>query len=277
MVAALISLGFTSVLPENNFRLLVHQNRSNISEEQFDSALEKIKQAYEPVIKDRGAELVILKDWMDTTVNAYAFRENNQWYISFYGGMARHSEMTEDGFLLTACHAIGHHLGGFPRVEWSSVEANADYFSTLKCLRRIWSNGDSIEVVAKMEIDRPVKEKCEKQWKKELDQAICMRSAMAGKSLARLLSVLVGEDSFPEFRAPDETVVTKTNESHINSQCRLDTYFQGALCDADWKIPAGENDPNSGACRFRHVGGRPACWYYEKPTFSISQFEKFIF
>lgn len=249
VVVAALSLGFSP--------------RSNISEEQFDSALEKIEQVYKPIVKSLGAELIVLKDWMDPTENAYAFREESKWYIYLYGGMARHSEMTEDGFLLTACHTIGHHLGGFPRVEWSSVEANADYFTTLKCLRRMWANGNSIEVVKSMEIDKPVKEQCELQWKTEFDRAVCKRSAMAGKSLARLLSVLVGEDSFPEFRAPDEIVVTKTNESHINSQCRLDTYFQGALCKADWNIPMGESDPNKGACRFGQVGGRPACWYYE--------------
>ncbi len=263
LLASSLSLGFSSVLPANNSQNFIQPKSKGISEEQFDNTLAKIEQVYRPVFKSLGAELVVMKDWIDSTVNAYAFREENKWYIYFYGGLARDPEMTEDGFLLTVCHNIGHHLGGFPRAEWSSMEANADYFTTLKCLRRMWDKGDSVEVVKKMEIDQPVIDKCEKHWKNEFDQGICKRSAMAGKSLARLLSVLVGEDSFPEFRAPDETVVTKTNESHINSQCRLDTYFQGALCAADWRTSMGESDPNKGTCRFGQVGGRPACWYYE--------------
>ncbi len=248
--------------PQNNLRIPVTQNFSGIEEADFDAVLDEVAKIYEPVFKEHDAELVIDRYWKDQTVNAYAFREGKEWHIAMYGGLARHKEVTRDGFMLVACHEIGHHLGGFPRGGWASNEGNSDYYGTLKCLRRIWDGlgSDSIEVVNKMKVDKTAADACETQWKSAEEQAVCKRSAMAGKGLARLLAVLGGQE-MPEFDTPDTTVVTKTSHSHPRAQCRLDTYFHGALCTLDWKIEMDEKDPNIGACKAGEIGGRRFCWY----------------
>jgi len=46
-------------------------------------------------------------------VNAYAsVDKQGQQFIHMFGGLARHPLMTEDAFLLVACHEFGHHYGG---------------------------------------------------------------------------------------------------------------------------------------------------------------------
>lgn len=250
--------------PENNLRIPVTQNFSGITEEEFNGVLDDVFKVYEPIFKEHDAEFVIQRFWEDQTVNAYAFREGNQWNIAMYGGLARHKEVTLDGFMLVACHEIGHHLGGYPRMGWASNEGNSDYYGTLKCLRRMWENGSSIDVVKKMKVDKKAVELCENQWKDNSERAICQRAAMAGKSLGRLLAEL-GQQSMPEFDTPDTSVVKKTNNAHPAAQCRLDTYFHGALCGVDWKQDMDEKDPNVGACKAADVGGRRGCWYKD-PT-----------
>lgn len=246
--------------PENNLRIPVNQNFSGITEKEFNGVLDDVFEVYEPIFKEHNAEFIIERYWSDETVNAYAFREGNTWHIAMYGGLARHEETTLDGFMLVACHEIGHHLGGYPRGGWASNEGNSDYFGTLKCLRRIWSKSDNIEIVKKMKVDKKAVELCETQWKDNEDRAVCQRASMAGKSLGRLLAVL-GQQDMPEFDTPDTSVVKKTNHAHPAAQCRLDTYFHGALCTADWNEDMDEKDPDVGACKAGEVGGRRLCWF----------------
>jgi hypothetical protein len=248
--------------PINNKRIPVN-SFTGITEEEFTGVLDKVFETYEPVFTDHKAKFIIERYWDDETVNAYAFRDDEDgWHIAMYGGLARHPEVTVDGFMLVACHEIGHHLGGFPRSDWASNEGNSDYYGTLKCLRRMWANEDSIKVVEKMDVDTEATEMCEQQWQKAEEIAVCERSAMAGKSLGRLLADLGGEE-MPEFDTPDESVVNKTNNQHPAAQCRLDTYFHGSLCTVDWQMDMDESDPNIGACKAGEIGGRRQCWFKE--------------
>ncbi len=248
--------------PENNVRRPVNQNLSGVTEEEFEGVLDEVFKVYEPIFKEHDAEFVIERYWKDDTVNAYAFREGDKWHIAMYGGLARHEEVTVDAFMLVACHEIGHHLGGYPRSAWASNEGNSDYYGTLKCLRRMWNKGDSIEVVKKMNVDKKAVELCEEQWKGNEERAVCQRAAMAGKALGRLLAAL-GQQDMPEFDTPDTSVVKKTNNAHPPAQCRLDTYFHGALCGVDWNQDMDEKDPNIGACKAGEIGGRRTCWFKE--------------
>lgn len=258
---------FHEFAPPNDMRIPVSQNFSGITEEDFKDVLDQVEKVYAPIFKSHEAEFVIERFWTNDTVNAYAYRNQSKWTIAMYGGLARHKEVTKDSFMLVACHEIGHHLGGFPRGGWASNEGNSDYYGTLKCLRRMWNSENSIDVVAKMKVDKKAAELCLEQWNSKADQAICQRAAMAGKSLGRLLADL-GQQSMPEFDTPDTSVVKKTSHSHPAAQCRLDTYFHGALCGVDYNKDMSETDPNDGACKAGEIGGRRQCWYSEsnEPT-----------
>jgi hypothetical protein len=168
--------------------------------------------------------------------------------------------------MLVVCHETGHHLGGAPRyngTDWASNEGQADYFGTLKCMRRVIGGDDNVGIVSKMTIDPAAKDKCESVYKSADEVALCERIAMAGKSLALLLGDL-GGNSKVAFNTPDKKVVSRTNDAHPQAQCRLDTYFQGGLCDKAFDVDVSKTDAKVGTCvksEGYKIGLRPLCWY----------------
>ena len=65
----------------------------------------------------------------------------------------------------------------------------------------------------------------------------------------------------------DISVVTKTDDNHPAYQCRRDTYFQGALCDEDYRTDVTATSEVTGTCHgsTNHTRGlRPLCWF--KPS-----------
>lgn len=146
--------------------------------------------------------------------------------------------MTEDGYVLVACHELGHHLGGAPRFsdedsKWASVEGEADYFATLQCAKKTIKDSGRI--------------------------------AGAAQVLANILADL-DEDPVPNPKTPDTSKVTSTFEDHPAAQCRLDTYLAGSVCGIPY-TPLSASDPKGGTC-FSYPndttakGSRPRCWFY---------------
>jgi len=86
---------------------------------------------------------------------------------------------------------------------------------------------------------------------------------MAGSSAANLFSA-IRKVPEPKFETPDQSVVRTTSNSHPIPQCRLDTYFQGALCEASYLEDVSSKDEVKGTCHqsLGHtLGLRPACWF----------------
>ena len=248
-------------LPVNSMRIPVGDVRAaGIAEAQFNATLDRVQEVYGPIIAARGGQLDIQRLWDDATVNASAIQNGKTWTINMYGGLARHAAVNADGFALVACHELGHHLGGFPKIagdDWATNEGGADYFATLKCLRRVLpaKNPSSVDKVAKAG--------CDGVYKSASDRAACARGTMAGVSVSSLLAEL-GGDKKPQLDTPDASEVATTDDSHPAAQCRLDTYFQAAMCakKVDEDQTAGE--PATGACTKTQgfaVGLRPKCWY----------------
>lgn len=267
--------GKTGIVEDNNLYIPVgSKSVSTITKEKFNSILDRVQKLYAPVLEARNKTLLISRNWDDGTVNAYAQQTGNTWQISMFGGLARHETITEDGFALVACHELGHHLGGAPKKyswsgsSWASNEGQADYYGNSKCLRNYMQADDNVAVVtameAKNEVDPFAKEKCEKNFHSEGEIAICIRGAMAGLSLGNLFRALRNQTVKLSFTTPDRAVVTRTNDNHPDSQCRLDTYFAGAICDKDYKLAVSDTDANVGLCSTRDgytEGVRPLCWF----------------
>lgn len=88
---------------------------------------------------------------------------------------------------------------------------------------------------------------------------------MAAKVVAGLFSRLTGKLE-PQFETPDLTEVKVTNPNHPAPQCRLDTYFSGAVCNASADDDVSMNDEVTGTCHHNlghKTGVRPACWFKE--------------
>jgi hypothetical protein len=130
-------------------------------------------------------------------------------------------------------------------------------------MRKILENDDNISIVANMKIDADAKTKCDLIYKSAAESALCQRIAMAGKSLAMLLGDL-GGNSRVAFNTPDKKAVKRTNDNHPQAQCRLDTYFQGGLCDKSHNEDVSTTDSKPGTCiksEGYSIGTRPLCWY----------------
>jgi hypothetical protein len=186
---------------------------------------------------------------------------NNTWVINMYGGLARHKAVTAEGFALVACHEIGHHIGGYPKTDvvWPTNEGGSDYFATLKCLRRVFTGNEDTS-----KLDPVAVKACRNAHASADDRKLCEAGAMAGMSIAALFKDLRGQTTSPSFSTPDPTIVAKTNDLHPDTQCRLDSYYAGALCAKPLSEEQVDGSAITGACTATQgftVGLRPKCWY----------------
>ncbi|MGE3683141.1 MAG: hypothetical protein AB7G93_15570 [Bdellovibrionales bacterium] len=259
-------------LPENDLKIPVSVfQKGGLTEAQFNEVLDKVEAYYTPVIAELDATLVVNRDWEDPTVNASANQSGNRYVINMYGGLARHETITPEGFTLVACHEIGHHIGGAPKVSgwwntWASNEGAADYFATLRCLRAVFPADENAKWAQahEGEIDSVLKQRCEELYQTQDEEILCMRSGMAGFSGASLFHAMHEEETVPRFDTPDPSEVTETDDNHPATQCRLDTYYQGGLCVHDMSVPLSDSDYTQGTCTEASghtVGLRPRCWF----------------
>jgi len=268
-----ISFAFydSQFMPENDLKIPIGMYlNKGLSQNDFNQVIDRAIDIYRPLIMKKGGYLEIERNWDDDTVNAYAQRIGPIWQVAMFGGLARHPKVTIDGFALVVCHEIGHHVGGAPKTplflglnNWASNEGQSDYFGSLKCLRRVFKNDNNQEIMESREVPTFVIQKCSENFSEAEDQAICERSAMAGYSLADLLNELGGGASV-DFETPDDSVVSQTNQAHPQAQCRLDTYFQGALCDISYTVDVSDYDYRVGSCTRNgsdESGLRPLCWF----------------
>jgi len=268
-------------LPENNLNIPVGMELSGgIDEATFNKVIDNISSFYAPIIQAKGGTLKVNRLWSDGTVNASATRQGNTWVLNMYGGLARHSITTEDGFAMVMCHEMGHHLGGFPTSggilggnAWASNEGQADYFATMKCFRRVYADADNASVISAMNVPETMKSKCSESFKSTNEINVCLRESMAGQVLANLLwSLSNGQTSLaakpqPSVDTPNTSVVSKTDNNHPEAQCRLDTYFNGSICPVSYTEEFGKKDAITGACATEKgdkFGYRPLCWYKPK-------------
>lgn len=242
-----------------------------ITEAQFNKVMDRIEALYVPIVKAHGGNLQVVRNWADETVNAYAQQNGTTYQIQMFGGLARHPVITEDAMAVVACHEIGHHIGGAPKVNnpwsnWATNEGGSDYFAGLKCLRlyfdepsnRDWiaKNGNAVPAYAVTE--------CSAVFKTDNERVTCLRTAMATYSVGLLFQELREETSAPQFNTPDATKVSRMNDQHPGTQCRVDTYFQSGLCNKPISEAVSSTDYKAGSCVQASGytrGFRPLCWF----------------
>ena len=266
-------------LPENNMKIpvgskiranfMLNTGTGGITEAQFNGVMDRIERLYGPVVKQAGGTLQINRLWTDATVNASAEQIQGKWILNMYGGLARHAATTEEGMALVACHELGHHLGGAPKIagwfgdDWATNEGGADYFATLKCLRNYFAEDDNESILAKVTLDPLVQTQCTSQLSNHTDQLLCERTSLSNKSVSNLFMDLRGDKVAPSFDTPDKTVVAQMDDNHPQTQCRMDTYFNGSICHVDKSASNSSTDFRQGSCvqGVDQFGWRPLCWF----------------
>lgn len=279
VLSALAALGVKSnhelcegFLPENDLKIPVQMQAltgGGLTETQFNAALDRVEKHYGPIIAAKGKTFQISRQWTNDTVNASAQQYGNTYVINMFGGLARHPEIDSDGFQLVACHEVGHHLGGAPKVagwfgSWASNEGQSDYFAGLQCLRRIWTAEENAEFVSTNEIDSYLMQKCDEAWGTQDEINLCVRIGAAGMRVTSLFRALREEENDPHYNTPDTRRVSRTSDSHPATQCRLDTYFQAGLCTKRFDEDLSDTDVARGTCVENDgftLGTRPRCWY----------------
>lgn len=286
---ALVQTASASPLPLNN---LNQQDNPrvlyNISPQQFKQLIDRVIGTFSPVVRSHGGELRAGYFWNDSTVNAFASRSGNIWTVNMYGGLARRKEITPDGFTLVVCHELGHHLAGYPFKysvsqmgnPWASAEGESDYFAAHTCTRVIWGRDWEENARHRYTVDPVAKKYCDRSLSNQMDRDLCYRTADAGQSLGNLLNALRNSTRAIHYQDARNTLfVPRTDVSHPEAQCRLETYLNGAICRRpfDLRVIPGldvhlsggspleeEKDAAKYSCGEHgasYDGSRPRCWF----------------
>lgn len=270
----------------------------SVRKEVFERVLNAISDIYTPIFEKSGYILIVSPAWDSQEMNASLARFGSVptlRLIQVLGGLARYPNLTEDGIALVMCHEVGHQLGGQPLQsnDLISSEGQSDYFAATKCLRKYFkTQRNSNEVVdTMMFIPSIVTQKCQEVWGKKTSEnyAICVRTSMAGYHLATFLAKehrMPADPNDPHntervkvelddarLDLPDLSENLETNfNDYPDAQCRLDTFFQGALCKVSEDEQFSYMDASIGACNdYTQPGARPRCWY--NPTQSRAPYE----
>lgn len=264
------SFAHSSILPPNDIRIPVDKTApKGITLAQFHAVIDGVESAYRPVTIQLGKTLTFERLWEDPRLNAEAQQNGDHWVVRLFGGIPRFRTMDPDAFTVVVCHELGHHLGGAPLYQsglriWASNEGQADYFATLKCLRRVWEGQDHRAVLAERAQDPILVEACETQWAGDQERALCVRSGRAGMVIGQMLAFATRGRISPRFGRAAPSAPSVTRDGHSSPQCRLESFFQGALCTRDWHQDLSNDSVLMGACHTENgdsVGLRPRCWY----------------
>ena len=218
----------------NAFKAYLY-SATGTTEAEFNEALDKVGNHYGPILAKRGVRLNIIRNWTDSTVNAYADRNGSTWNIHAFGGLARASGMTYLGYATVTCHELGHHLGGAPRygnnTDWAANEGESDYWASKECMKAIGFTDEQIQ--------------------------------QGALSTASVLASLGGERA-PSTSTPSAVVVRNTQDAHPPAQCRLDTYLDGGICKLRGDM--SNTNPKINSCYYypngvKAPGSRPRCWF----------------
>lgn len=267
------SVAWGSCFPETAMRIPSYVESIGVTWDQYEKLIKKIESEYAPDFKAVGRELEIPSAWRTAEVQAHAVSQGKKDQVTVNGGMARHPLMTPDALTIVFCHELGHHIGGAPQALFfngKSVEGQADYFATLKCLRRLFAHDDNRRFLADNNVEPEIRNECKISFTSDQDVAICLRSAVASKVMGNVTAD-VRRERIPTFLTPDQTRVEYLYGGHTKSQCRLDTYLAGAFCPVQASLELSPFDLDVGTCSRwygQKRGVRPLCWYDEKLNFS---------
>lgn len=211
------------------------------SEERYHQVLDTVLATFGPAIAERGGSLEIWRDWSDGAVNAWAERWGERYILEVPGGMARYYLITEEGFLTTICHELGHLIGGSPHSRTISYEGQADYYSTMKCMEGLLTALDYPDTRA---AELPA---CKGSF--------CEARLMGAKSLSSYYASLARTPA-PALETPSRARPAQTLRSHPEAQCRFDTMVAGLLCGN--RNDFSYDNAHDGACP---DVPRPRCWW----------------
>ena len=257
-----------SLIPENDLR--IPQTESLTAETSFNKLIDKIEKVYTPLVNEQRGHFFITREWDNDRVNAAAGKsKDGQFQIKVFGGLYRFAPVKDDSFLLILCHEVGHLIGGAPTVKpYNNItsEGQADYFSTSKCFKRVVQGEDHQLKENLAKVHPLAKKECARVYgNTNEDYEICIRVNVANRDMANTIEELKGfKRGTLKLETPDpyERMFIVFN-GYPKPQCRLDTLFQGSLCNKNPNTELNLVLYNHGNCNTYEdkFGLRPKCWY----------------
>ncbi len=260
-----------TAFPRNHLRILPDDAQgAGLTEDQYHFILQKTFRLFEQPVAATGYKFEIPADWKYSEVNAFADHMiPGTFRVLIAGGLARFPLMTMDALATVACHEVAHHMGGYPKykaqMSWSSYEGQADYWGTMRCLRLFFQDEDNEAIVSQKQYPAVVEEKCS-MYGDRAEKFNCIRRVIAGYETALVFKSAGSETGAVSMEAKDPRVVTNTIQMHPRAQCRMDTFFEAALCNKDMSVAISDTDAAVGFCHPDNgdaIGLRAPCWYFK--------------
>jgi hypothetical protein len=258
------------MMQSKNNKSLQHLMDQNLTEEEFNSTVKRIRDYFTPVFAAAGKSINVYSSWSFPMNNAFATQDKNGTSVYFFGLFTMNKFMTKDSFLFVACHEIGHHLGGFPKqtgsMSWASDEGQADYFAANKCYRELLKNDPENENADKLVLSDSVKELCKAQYPAEDEYRICLRSVRAGEDVGKMLDYMKTsvESKQVLLLEPEPAPATKTLVAHPDPICRTHGILSASLCNRPSDVAISDTDETVGVCHEKNgdkIGYRALCWF----------------
>lgn len=176
--------------------------------------------------------------------------------IYIAGGVRNNTFFTEETLVALICHEVGHILGGWPHDEsFLSFEGQADYYAGNVCMK-LFYRAYPEELAKKAYIHQYYFDQCSKVYSSKNDIRICAKIMQGGLNLGIASSLAIEEILLPGPASSETYETDETLEGRDSSQCIVDTFEAGALCNLDpfREIDFMTNDDH-------YCSNRPKCWF----------------
>ncbi len=213
----------------------------------YFKARSKFLSIYAPTVKiERNVPLNLFLDNEEPNMAAGVSLYKAEAHIGVGADLHRNPNINPDAYLAMLCHEVGHLLGGKPysantmkpSPQWasntpSSSEGQSDYFSSLVCMKKVFAETNASKIVD-IAVTPKIKNLCERQYPKILDQNICKRSIKAGYDLMLYISSIYSSfgpltDFLKMEMDASEGRGLSVGQMYPSLQCRFDTIVAGAL------------------------------------------------
>jgi hypothetical protein len=163
-------------------------------------------------------------------------------------------EISELESLLLFCHEIGHFKGGAPfkkrgrsqKLSWSSAEGQADYFSTLVCLKEFDISKLSYRSVEDKKVNNEILNLC--------NDFNCIKTLSAIYHVVKTYQKFTNSHQELSFYEVNTLPPYDTILDYPSPQCRLTTIARGYFCK--------EANSEKTDCAYREFA-RPDCWFIQ--------------
>lgn len=224
-----------------------HGAWSEVSENDFKHVNSAIHDIHAPLVSKRynsSTELIQLYGDFGGAFkvdSARKFLGEQRFAITLTGQFAQGAAMSALGYAIVACHEWSHILGEEPKQKskldkWSSVEGQADYHATNKCM---WRFVETLPTPIIQSFDRDSIAMCERSFGHDLNKFLgCLRIMSGIQAMVDHFNQTESKKNPVSILSKDTTEVSATLQKYPSPQCRVDTWVAGLF-----------DEP------------RPRCWY----------------